>query len=69
MHTFRKGHRIVVQVQSSWFPLFDRNPQGWVDNIWEAEEADFVRAWHRVHHGPQHPSALRVGILPESVPR
>lgn len=69
MHTFRKGHRIVVQVQSSWFPLFDRNPQGWVDNIWEAEEADFVRAWHRVHHGPQHPSALRVGILPESMPR
>lgn len=65
-HTFQRGHRIVVQVQSTFFPLFDRNPQSWVENIFEATEEDFTAATHRVHRGPAHPSALRVGVL-ESV--
>ncbi|MEO0473968.1 MAG: CocE/NonD family hydrolase [Bacteroidota bacterium] len=48
-HTFKKGHRIMVQVQSSWFPAFDRNPQKYVPNIFEAEETDFIKATHRVY--------------------
>ena len=42
LHTFRKGHRIMVQVQSTWFPLVDRNPQKFVPNIFQAEESDFI---------------------------
>jgi len=50
-HTFKRGHRIMVQIQSSMFPLFDRNPQKYVDNIFEANESDFLRATHRVYSG------------------
>jgi len=50
-HTFKKGHRIMVQIQSSWFPLIDRNPQTFVPNIFEAREADFRRATQRVYRG------------------
>ncbi len=64
LHTFEKGHRIVIQIQSSLFPFFDRNPQTFVPNIFEAEEDDFVAATHRVYHSPGHPSAIRVGVLP-----
>lgn len=49
-HTFKKGHRIMVQVQSSWFPLVDRNPQTFVD-IYHADESDFKRATHRLYRG------------------
>lgn len=49
-HTFKRGHRIMVQVQSTWFPLIDRNPQKFVDNIFQATEADFISATHRVYH-------------------
>ena len=54
----------MVQIQSSWFPVYDRNPQTFVPNIFEAEEDDFVAATHRVYHSPGHPSAIRVGVLP-----
>jgi hypothetical protein len=60
-HTFRRGHRVMVQVQSSWFPLVDRNPQTFV-NIHQATEADFQKATHRVHRSTEHPSCLRVGV-------
>jgi putative CocE/NonD family hydrolase len=63
LHTFKKGHRVMIQVQSSWFPLVDRNPQTHVANIFLAEEADFVKATHRVHRSPQYPSRVRVGVL------
>ena len=63
LHTFERGHRIVVQVQSSMFPFFDRNPQSWVENIHRAEDEDFVKATHRVHFGPETPTALHVGVL------
>lgn len=63
-HTFQRGHRVMVQIQSSWFPLFDRNPQSWVDNIFEAEDEDFVKATHTVHRSPQRPSRLEVRVLP-----
>ncbi|RKH38311.1 CocE/NonD family hydrolase [Corallococcus sicarius] len=63
-HTFKRGHRLQVQVQSSWFPFIDRNPQTFVPSIYEAKESDFVRAMHRVHHSAAHPSALKVSVLP-----
>ena len=64
-HTFRKGHRIMVQVQSSWFPLTDRNPQTFVPNIFEASPADFVRATMRVCHAPTRASRLELRVLPK----
>lgn len=64
LHTFRRGHRIMIQIQSTWFPFVDRNPQKYVPNIFEADEDDFVRATHRVYRSPEHPSGVRVGVLP-----
>jgi uncharacterized protein len=64
LHTFARGHRVMIQVQSSWFPFIDRNPQTFVPNIFEAKEEDFVRAFHRVYRSSEHPSAVKVGVLP-----
>ncbi|AMP99111.1 hypothetical protein AY601_2213 [Pedobacter cryoconitis] len=50
-HTFKKGHKIMVQIQSSLFPMFDRNPQNYVPNIFKAEDSDFVKANHRIYSG------------------
>jgi putative CocE/NonD family hydrolase len=61
-HTFRRGHRIMVQVQSSWFPLTDRNPQKFVD-IYKAKPEDFQKATERVYRSKQYPSAVKVGLL------
>jgi putative CocE/NonD family hydrolase len=66
MHTFQRGHRIMVQVQSSWFPFIDRNPQTFVPNIYQADEKDFIKANHRIWHNASYPSALKVRILPAS---
>lgn len=63
-HTFRRGHRLMVQVQSSWFPLVDRNPQTFVPNIAYAKPEDFRKATHRVYHSASAPSSLTVGVLP-----
>ncbi len=63
-HTFRKGHRVMVQIQSSWFPFIDRNPQTWVPNIFAAEEADFQPQIHRLFHSQRYPSQLRFLHLP-----
>ena len=60
-HTFKPGHRIMVQIQNSWFPLVDRNPQTFV-NIYEADEEDFKKATHRVYHDAQRPSSVRVMV-------
>ncbi len=62
-HCFRTGHRIMVQVQSSWFPLVDRNPQTFVD-IYSAGEADFQPATQRVYRTPELPSQLKVLVVP-----
>ena len=62
-HTFRRGHRIMVHVQSSWFPLVDRNPQRFVP-IHQATEADFQKATQRVYRSGEHPSGIRVRVLP-----
>jgi uncharacterized protein len=61
-HTFRRGHRIMVQVQSSWFPLTDRNPQTFV-NIPDAKASDFVNATERVYHTREQGSGIEVGVL------
>jgi len=63
-HTFRAGHRIMVQVQSSWFPLVDMNPQVFTD-IYSATEADFHQATHRIHRAPGSASRVVVGQLVE----
>ena len=62
-HTFRSGHRIMVQVQSSWFPLIDRNPQQFVD-IYSAEQKDFQKATQRVYRLPGAASRITVQVLP-----
>jgi putative CocE/NonD family hydrolase len=62
-HTFQKGHKIMVQVQSSWFPLVDRNPQTFVD-IYRARETDFQKATQRVYRSPGLPSRLVAEQLP-----
>ncbi len=67
-HTFRPGHRIMVQVQSSWFPLADRNPQTFVD-IYSAKESDFQKATQRVYRSRALPSKVTVLVLPPASPR
>jgi predicted acyl esterase len=62
-HTFRRGHRIMVQLQSSWFPLTDRNPQSFV-NIPDARPEDFVKATERVYHTTAQPSGIAVQVVP-----
>jgi uncharacterized protein len=64
-HTFRRGHRIMVQIQSSWFPLTDRNPQTFVD-IPSAKPSDFVKATERVYHTKGEASGIAVGVLRSS---
>lgn len=63
-HTFPQGHRVMIQVQSSWFPFIDRNPQTFVPNIFAAEEKDFVKATHRVYRTAAQPSGVVVNVLP-----
>ncbi|QJD81211.1 CocE/NonD family hydrolase [Spirosoma rhododendri] len=62
MHTFRKGHRLMVQVQSSWFPLVDRNPQQFI-NIGTANDSDYKKATIRLYHDATHPSAIQMQQL------
>jgi hypothetical protein len=59
-HTFRPGHRLMVQVQSTWFPLYDRNPQTFVPSIMDAPASAYVAQRHRVHHGSQHATYVEV---------
>ncbi|MBB6274507.1 hypothetical protein HDF26_004985 [Pedobacter cryoconitis] len=61
-HTFKKGHRIMIQVQNSWFPLVDRNPQKFLD-IYHAEDKDFQKATHRIYHDKANTSSLTVTVL------
>jgi len=61
-HCFRKGHRIMVQIQSTWFPVIDRNPQKFVD-IYHAREEDFQKAVHRVHRSKKYPSHIKIRII------
>ena len=61
-HTFKKGHRLMIQIQSSWFPLADRNPQKFV-NIYECSEADFQKATIRLYHDGTNSSSISLPVL------
>jgi hypothetical protein len=67
-YTFRKGHRLMVQVQSTWFPIIDRNPQTFVPNIFEAQEADFRLATHRIYRSAKYPSHVSIPVASRSSP-
>jgi putative CocE/NonD family hydrolase len=69
LHTFQKGHRIMVQVQSTWFPLVDRNPQKYVPNIYLADAKDFTKAVQRVYRCRKQPSKIEVSVLSSKVER
>ncbi len=62
-HVFLPGHRIMVQVQSSWFPLYDRNPQKFVKNIFFAKPDDYIKATQRVYHEPDHASYVELPLV------
>jgi putative CocE/NonD family hydrolase len=63
-HVFKKGHRIMVQIQSTWFPLIDRNPQTYVSNIFEAKESDFQPARQRIYRSQKYPSSVAISVIP-----
>jgi len=63
-HDFLKGHRIMVQIQSTWFPVIDRNPQKFVLSIYKANAADFVPATQGVYCSSEMPSHLVLPVMP-----
>jgi predicted acyl esterase len=64
-HCFQKGHKVMVQISSTWFPLIDRNPQKFVPNIFEAKDSDFRAADQQVHRSPKFPSRMEIAVLPK----
>ncbi len=62
-HVFLPGHRLMVQIQSSWFPLYDRNPQSFVPNIFWAQPADYKKAIQRIYHSPKHASYVELPVV------
>ena len=62
-HVFKKGHRIAVQVQSTWFPLIDRNPQIFMPSLFEASSAQYRAQTHSVFHTARFPSAISVDLV------
>jgi putative CocE/NonD family hydrolase len=63
-HVFLKGHQIMVQIQSTWFPVIDRNPQKFVPNIYLASSDDFVKATQRIFDSPELPSYIVLPVAP-----
>lgn len=64
LHRFQKGHRLMIQVQSTWFPLVDRNPQKFVPNIHFAKPADYQKATQRIYRSAKMPTSVRFGAVP-----
>ena len=64
-HTFLKGHRIMIQVQSTWFPVIDRNPQKFVPNIFEAKESDYIKAKHTIYFTAKYPTHIELPVMKE----
>jgi uncharacterized protein len=62
-HVFLKGHRIMVQVQSTWFPIIDRNPQKYVPNIFEAKPSDYIKTTQRIYRTKQYPSNVEIPVV------
>ncbi len=63
-HMFRKGHRIMIQVQSSWFPMIDRNPQTFIPNIYDAKDSDFIKATHTIYFSEKYPTRIDLPVMP-----
>jgi hypothetical protein len=66
-HTFLKGHRLMVEVQSSWFPLYDRNPQTWVPNIMTAPASAYQAETLNIYASPRYPSHLDLPLADGTV--
>lgn len=64
-HVFRKGHRIMAQVHSTWFPVYDRNPHKFMPNIFEARDSDYSKAVQRIYRSSSMPSAVVIPVFPE----
>jgi putative CocE/NonD family hydrolase len=62
-HVFLPGHRLMVQIQSSWFPLYDRNPQTFVPNIFHAKPGDYKKATQRIYHAPGMESVIELPVV------
>jgi hypothetical protein len=62
-HMFKKGHRMMIQVQSSWFPMIDRNPQTFVPNIYEAKESDFIKTTNTVYFSEKYPTRIDLPVM------
>jgi predicted acyl esterase len=62
-HVFLPGHRVMVQIQSSWFPLYDRNPQSYVANIFLAKPADYHKATQRVFHAGTAATSIELPVV------
>lgn len=62
-HTFKKGHRLIIQVQSTWFPVIDRNPQKYVANIFEARESDFIKAEQHIYCNSQMATYIEMPVM------
>jgi putative CocE/NonD family hydrolase len=64
-HTFLEGHHLMVQIQSTWFPIIDRNPQKYIPNIFEAKESDFIKATHTVYCNSQYSTYIELPVMKE----
>ena len=62
-HTFLKGHKLMIQIQSTWFPVIDRNPQKYVPNIFEAKETDYIKAEHRIYFSPKYSTYIELPVM------
>lgn len=62
-HVFKKGHRLMIEVQSTWFPVIDRNPQKYVANIFEAKESDFIKATQTVYFAVKYPTYIELPVM------
>ena len=63
-HTFLKGHKMMIQIQSTWFPLIDRNPQKYVPNIFEAKDSDYIKATHTIYCNDQLATYIELPVMP-----
>jgi putative CocE/NonD family hydrolase len=64
-HTFLKGHQMMIQIQSTWFPIIDRNPQKYIPNIFEAKESDFIKATHTIYFNNQYATYIELPVMKE----
>ena len=62
-HVFLKGHKIMIQIQSTWFPIIDRNPQNYVPNIFKAKDSDFIKATHTIYCNSKNSTYIELPIV------